>query len=195
VDATAEDVSARAHVEHAAEPGAMEARLDKPAPEPQYDVLDPARLRLFLDPSGRFRATVRDDRSFLDVNVVRCFPQSQPDRYWAITDESDRVIGVIADPTKLDRDSYETATKALARHYLQPIITAVHSIREEYGAVYFDVETDHGRRSFVAKGVRDSVEVGEDGEITVVDVDENCYRIPDWERLDYRSRQHLERLI
>lgn len=173
----------------------METRPLTPPPEPEYDALDPSRLHLSLGSNGRLRATVDHDRSFLAINVVRCFPASHPDRYWALTDQTGRVIGVIADPAKLDEASYDVVNKALARHYFRPTITRIRSVREELGAVYFDVETDHGPRSFVAKGVRDSVEVGDDGQITIVDVDDNRYRVTDWQSLDDRSRERLERLI
>jgi len=164
-------------------------------PEPDYDFLDPARLRLFTDKSGRLRATVEEDRSFLDVNVVRVFPQSIPSGYWALTGPDGRVIGVIAEPEKLEKSSLEAARQALQRHYFLPVITEICSLKEEFGAVYFEVETDRGPRSFVAKGVRDGIVETETGELILVDVDENRYRIPDWHRLSARSRRHLERII
>jgi len=173
----------------------LEARPIQQPPEPDYDFLDAARLRLFWDGTGRLRATVEGDRSFLDVNVVRCFPQSIPDRFWALTDRSGRVIGVVTDPMNLDETSRTAAIAALARHYFLPVITAIRSLKEEFGAVYFEVETDRGPRAFVAKGVREGIQESEDGEVALADINESRYVIPDWRLLDAKSQKLLNRIL
>jgi len=164
-------------------------------PEPEYDFLDPAKLRLVRAPSGRTRATVDGDRSFLDVKIVRCFPQTIPDEFWAVAHQDNRIIGVIEDPRALDDDSRGVAVRGLEQEYFMPVITSIRSLKEEFGAVYFEVETDRGPRTFVSKAVRDSVDETDKGEVILVDVDENRYCIPDWQRLDARSVRYLERII
>ncbi len=164
-------------------------------PEPDYELFDVDRIRLFVDESGKCRLTVEADRSYVDVIVSRCFPHSRPNQYWAITDRKNRVVGIIADPSALDPTSFETAERMLSVQYFLPLITAVYSIQEEFGAFYFDVETNLGRRTFVAKGVRDSVDEHEDGEIIITDVDENRYVIRDWMNFDLKSRKHLARIV
>lgn len=167
----------------------------QPPPEPEHDFLEPSKLRLFRDGSGRTRATIDGDRSHLDVKLVRSFPQTIPDRFWTLAYQDNRVIGVIEDPKALDKESYQTAVACLETQYFAPIITAIHSLKEEFGAVYFEVETDRGPRSFVATGVRDGIEDTETGKVTLVDVDENRYRIPNWHSLDVKSQRFLERII
>ena len=164
-------------------------------PEPDYETLDPASLTIFSDATGKARATIRGDRSFLDIRMVRCFPQSDPDRFWALTDRKMCVIGIVANPSALDENSQATAAELLRREYFVPVITAVYALKEEFGAVYFEVETDRGRRSFVSKGVRESVEEKDDGEIMLADVDDNRYIIPDWTQLDANSRRLIERIV
>jgi len=166
-------------------------------PEPDYEFLAPEKVRLFTDGSGWLRLTIEQDRSYLGVKVVRAFPYSDPKRYFGLLDarDGDKVIGLIATPDQLDADSRQIAQQALSGHYFIPTITRVHSMTEEFGAFYFDVETDRGRRRFVAKGVRDSVEELGDGELLIPDVDGNRYRIPDWEGLDAKSRSLLEWIV
>ena len=164
-------------------------------PEPEHEFFEPSKLRLFGDGSGRTRATINGDRSYLDVKLVRSFPQTIPDRFWALAYQDNRVIGVIEDPEALDKESYQTALACLETHYFAPIITAIRSLKEEFGAMYFEVETDRGPRSFVATGVRDGIEDAETGKLILVDVDENRYRIPDWQSLDAESQRFLERII
>ncbi len=174
--------------------GAEVRKIDPPR-EPECDEIDPARLRIWADRSAKIRATFADDKSHLDVKVVRCFPQSDPDHWWALLHRDNRVIGVIPEPEKLDDESRETAIKCLAGVYFLPRITAVYSLKEEFGAIYFEVNTDRGPRSFVSKGVREALEEMGDGEIIFTDVHENRYAIPDPASLDVKSRRLLERIL
>jgi hypothetical protein len=57
------------------------------------------------------------------------------------------------------------------------------------------VETDRGRRQFIAKGMRDAIRDLGDGELFIPDVDDNRFRIADWRRLDARSRRLLEHMV
>ena len=165
--------------------------------EPDYVFLDPRALHLFRDASGRLRLTVANDRSYLDVKVVRAFPLSDPDHHMAFLDAAgkDRVIGLVADPSELEGASRRLAADAVGHHYFLPVITRVHALTEEFGTVYCDVDTDRGRREFVIKGVRDAIDDLGDGELLIPDTDGNRYRIPDWRRLDARSRGLLERVV
>lgn len=163
--------------------------------EPEHKFLDPGRVRLFTDDSGRFRLTVEDDRCYLDVKVVRAFPLSLPDRYLGFLNPKDRVIGLVKDPEEMDPDSRRLALERLQRRYFTPNIERIEDMKEEFGAVYFRVETDHGKRRFVVKGIRDSlVDLGE-GELLIMDVDGNRYRVGDWRELDRRSQRFLERVV
>ncbi|HDS74109.1 MAG TPA: DUF1854 domain-containing protein [Firmicutes bacterium] len=182
-------------VDSASTTGEFEIKPIELPPEPDYEIFDTKRIRLFTDESGKCRLTVEADRSYPDVNVLRCFPHSMPNDYWAITDRTNRVVGIIRDPSALDSMSYETAQRMLSIQYFLPVVTAVYSIQEEFGAFYFDIETNLGRRTFVAKGVRDSVDEHEDGEIIITDVDENRYVIRDWASFDAKSRKHLSRIV
>ncbi|MBN1341689.1 MAG: DUF1854 domain-containing protein [Phycisphaerae bacterium] len=166
-------------------------------PEPDFDFLPEDRVRFFTDQTRWLRMTIGNDRTYLGVKVVRAFPYSDPDRYLGVLDarDNDKVIGLIAQPERLDPDSRRLADGALTEHYFIPVITRVNDMREEYGAFYFDVQTDRGRREFVAKGVRDATEELEDGSLLIPDVDGNRYRILDLERLDPKSRGLLEWLF
>jgi len=165
--------------------------------EPAYDFLDPKRTSLWRDDRGCLHLTIQGDRSYLDVKVVRAFPHSVPHGYIGLLDagRSDRTIGIVVDPTGMDTASQRTVEEALERHYFIPTITRVMSLKEEFGAVYIDVETDQGRRHFVARGIRDAAEELGDGGLLIPDVDGNRYRIADWRGLDARSRSLLESVV
>lgn len=165
--------------------------------EPDYDFLDPKRTKIFRTDSGHLRLMAHDERSYLDVKVVRAFPFSAPSRYITFLDAKDRdsIIGMISDPEDLDEESRRLTYEALGDHYFLPIVTKVYSLREEFGTMYFDIDTDRGRRRFVARGIRDGMEEFESGEVIIPDVDGNRYRVVDWRKLDARSRRILERVL
>lgn len=165
-------------------------------PEPVHDFLDPARVRLWREENGRLRLAIEDDRCYLDVKVVRAFPRSEPDRYVGLlTAATGRVIALVADPDGLDAESRRLVTEALDRHYFLPNIVRVTSLKEEFGAVYIEAVTDRGKRRFVVRGIRDSIEQSGDGELLIPDADGTRYRIPDWRDLDPKSRRLLERVV
>ena len=68
-------------------------------------------------------------------------------------------------------------------------------MREEFGAIYCEVETDRGRRQFIARGARDAIEELAGGEFLIPDVDGNRYRVPAPQHLDTRSKRLLERVL
>ena len=163
--------------------------------EPDYEFLDPETLRFFRDDSGRLRLTIQDDRSYLDVKVVRAFPLFDPDHYTGLLNGKDHVIGIVVDPAELDEGSKTLADESLRRHYFTPIIRRIRRMKQEFGAVYCDVDTDHGQRHFVCKGLRDALEDLGNGELILSDVDGNRYRVIDWRALDARSRRFLEQVV
>lgn len=167
----------------------------EPEKEPDFEFLDPRTMRLFRSDLGWLRLEVKDDRCYLDVKVARTFPLSDPEHYYGFLNAKDKVIGLVMDPSKLDQDSKKIAEEELIRRYFTPIIHRFFRMKEEYGAVYCDVETNLGPRQFVVKGIRDSILDLGDGRVLLMDVDGNRYMVKDWPRLDDKSRRLLERVL
>ena len=157
------------------------------------EFLEPSSVKLTTDGSGRMRLTLGSDLSYLEVTAVRAFPFSDHERYIGLldTDAANKMIGVIDDPGDLDAASGQILADALSSHYFIPTIIRICTMKEQYGAAYFDVETDHGRRHFVSKGLRDGTRDLGNGELLIPDVDGNRYRIADWRLLDPQSRKYL----
>ncbi len=170
-------------------------KIDPALREPHYEWLDGARLRLFRDDSGRLRLLIEGDRCYLDVKVACAFPHSLPGRHVGFLDGREKVIGLVEDAGGLGEESRRWLERELERRYFLPLILRIHSLKEEFGAVYWEVETDRGPRHFVVQGMRDLVETLGDGTLIISDVDGNRYRIAEWERLDQRSRRMLEPLV
>ncbi|MBU7004569.1 MAG: DUF1854 domain-containing protein [Theionarchaea archaeon] len=167
----------------------------EPEREPDYEFLDPDKIRLFRSDLGWLRLVVEDDRCYLDVKVVRTFPLSNPDRFYGLLNSKDKVIGMVMDPSKLDKDSRNICEEELKRRYFTPIIRKLVRMKEEYGAVYCEVETNMGNREFVVKGIRDAILDLGDGRVLIMDVDGNRYMVEDWPGLDLKSRRLLESVL
>jgi hypothetical protein len=162
--------------------------------DPDSPPLDPSNVRLFYDHKGFLRATV-DNQTYLDVSIVRAFPLSYSDKYLGVLSGRLDEIGIIADPEELDEESCGVVKQELTRRYFSTHVLAVHSISEEFGATYWSIDTNRGRRNFVAKGLRDNVTYLDDGRILIHDVDSNRYEIRDLAGLDEESRSMILRVI
>jgi hypothetical protein len=164
--------------------------------EPQYDApLDPTRTRLFRDQTGALRMTIEGDRSYLDVKLAYAFPLSDREHLIGVLDAQDHSIGLFNDLDGLDNASQELARQSLEQRYFIPDVQCIRNLREEFGVVYFDVDTNRGYRQFVVRGLRDSIDVLENGRILIADTDGNRYNVPNWQSLDARSRRLLESFI
>ena|SRR5579862_7498362 len=145
-------------------------------------LLDPAEVRL-LRVAGILRLTL-PDRSCIRVQVMRAFPISDPDRYYALLDGDGHDVGVVVEPSRLDDQSRELAEQAVESRYFVPIVERVYEAREDFGSVIWDVQTDRGRRRFVVRAMRDNmVEVGP-GRVQITDVDGNRFTIPDVQKME-----------
>lgn len=162
--------------------------------DPDSPPLDPAKVRLFYDPKGFLRATI-DDRTYLDVSIVRAFPLSHTDRYIGVLCGRLDELGIVEDPSELDEESRNAVEQELTRRYFVTYITQVEAVSEEFGATYWSIQTSRGRRSFVAKGLRDNVSYLGEGRILISDVDGNRYEIEDIAALDDESVSMIMRVI
>ena len=167
----------------------------EPEREPDYEFLDPKKIRLFRSDLGWLRLEVEGDRCYLDVKVVRAFPLSDPGHYYGLLNAKDKVIGLLSDPSELDPETREIAEGELKRRYFTPIIQRITRMKEEHGVVYGDIETNLGLRQFVVKGIRDSILDLGDGRVLIMDVEGNRYMVKDWPSLDDKSRRLLERVL
>jgi len=97
------------------------------------------------------------------VRIARAFPFTDPSHYVGFRDTHDKDIGLVVDETKLDDASRKLIAEELERRYFTPKVTKVISVKEEHGAVMWQLETDRGPRRFVVRNIRDnSVPMGPD---------------------------------
>jgi len=149
-------------------------------------ILDPGAVRL-MRVAGITRLTLEGDRSFLRVEVARAFPISDPDHYIGFQDGAGKDIGILVDPAGLESESRLILEEELELRYFVPEVTDVLSVKEEFGAVYWQVRTDRGEKELVVRNLKDSIHELSGNRAMIIDVDGNRFLIPDTRRLDSKS--------
>lgn len=161
----------------------------------ELNYLDPSRLS-FARRGDVMILTVADDRSYLKVHAVRAFPLTELHDYIGLLDAiSGHEIGMIRSLRDLDGPTRQLLEQELDKRYFIPKIMRINQAKREFGTVYWDVETDRGRRQFVMRGIRDSIHEIESGRYLVVDVDGNRFEVPQLSKMDSRSQKEWDRLI
>ncbi len=158
------------------------------------NILDPKKIRICRDESGRLRMIFDDSEKIRIKRVVRAFPLTMPWRYIILIDECGREIGLLRDIRGLDESSMKVLKDELEKVYFIPRIVKIHQIKEEFGVLIWDTETDKGRRRFEVTSRRDVKKIGK-RRIIVRDADGNLYDIPDYANLDQKSIILLESVI
>ena len=126
------------------------------------------------------------------LEVHRLFPKSGGNRYLVLLDEEGEQKAVIRNADDLMEESRKVVLKALDEYYLIPRITKFVTMTEKFKIWMWTAETDHGRITFEIKNHIASVKPLYDGRVLIKDANDNRYEIPDYRKLDKRSRIMLE---
>lgn len=159
------------------------------------ETMDIGDLKLFFEPKDRLRLTVGDDRSYPTVVPAWAAPLSFPRRYLALLDGKGQEIVTIDDPSRLSKDSLEAVEEELRRRYLTATILSIVSAKVEFGATYWTVETDRGRRDFVTQSLQENAQWLSEHHLLLIDVDGNRFEIPNVQAMDARSRAFVHMIL
>lgn len=135
---------------------------------------------------------------FERVIVIRSFPITDPDAFISIRtpDKKDGEkgfeIGLIEDLNVFPKETVALLSEELGRRYFTSVITKILSVKEKLGHIYWDVETDSGRFSFVVRGAGANIRTLEDGRVLMFDIEGSCFKISDPEKLDKASFKKIE---
>jgi hypothetical protein len=178
--------------------------MNKPAAESPsgsmpISLVEAAQL-VFLDPknlqfSGQgleLRLTLKGDRSYLKVSLLRVFPLSEPNQYFSVRDDG-KEIGLLTDPAALDEASRRLIHAELERRYLVPVVQRIVTVKERFGTVDWTVETDRGVCRFTTQNLRENIQRPAPGRIILSDVEGNRYDIRQVDDLSRDSQELLYR--
>ena len=160
----------------------------RPEEENAFDlrVLDPKRMKVFRH-TGVTRLTLEGDRSWAKVSVARAFPLSDPDHYLGFLDGAGKDVGMLHDPDLLDSESRKIVADELEKRYFVPLVERIVTVKEEFGTVYWTVETDRGRKEIVVRNLRDNLQELSNSRVIITDIDGNRFEFPDYNKLDGKS--------
>jgi hypothetical protein len=121
------------------------------------------------------------------------FPIRFNDRYISLRytdlEDKDKEIGIIEDLGTYPPEVRKLVQNTLVKHYYEQVLTRIYGIENEYGLLFFDVESrQRGRIQFVMPWRGDRAEdFGENGK-TLLDSFDNRYIIPDLAELPDADR-------
>jgi hypothetical protein len=110
--------------------------------------------------------------------------------------ERGKEIGIITDLELLHASSKDAVANELKLHYFVPIIQKILKVHEEYGFMFWKVETDRGEKEFIMRDniVSSTRPIGPKRWL-LIDINQARYEVNDDGRLDEHSRKLLVRYL
>jgi hypothetical protein len=172
---------------------------DQSVPATAVQWLTPEGTHIFEGTYSLLHCSVQGDSLYRAVFAVTMFPITHPDRFISLrhtdTDEKVREIGVIEDLNEFPPEAQQLIRASLVRQSYERVIRQVHEVKEEFGYLFFWVETQDGWERFVTPWRSDRAEdYGEHGKL-ILDAYDNRYVIPDLSALSPADRQRLTTYI
>jgi ATP-binding cassette, subfamily B, bacterial len=155
-------------------------------------LLTPGNTNIFEGTFSLMHCAVKEDTLYRGVFAVMMFPITHPDQYISLryTDKKDKEqeIGIIVDLEPFPELARQLVRANLVKHYYERIITRVYGVTNKFGLLFFEVETQRGRREFIMPWRGDRAEdYGANGKV-LLDAFDNRYLIPDVSKLPPTDR-------
>ena len=147
---------------------------------------------VFTFNSNGFLVMTREGELKGRVKLIRTYPYSLTDEYICVHDLDDNEIGIIRDLKELDQNSKESAEKELQNRYYCPTVTAVKSVKERMGHFYFQTVVDGKEKNFTVRDITRNMRFASDDTLLIFDMDGNRYIIPEFEKIESKSKRLLE---
>lgn len=141
-----------------------------------------------------------EGQTYESVTLQRAFPVSKPWEYISVKAfaehrDMSKEIGIIRDVRELLPEDRKQVEEELEQRYFVPIIKAVTSLKDEYGQVYMQIETNAGNKRIVApNSTANFIMLGED-RLLIIDIDGNRYELPSLAAADKKTVRLLEVVI
>ncbi|MCQ2485922.1 MAG: DUF1854 domain-containing protein [Clostridia bacterium] len=132
------------------------------------------------------------DEKLIGLEPHRLFPRSGGNKYVALLNSEGEQLAIIRDTANLMPESRKVIESALEEYYMIPRITRFIEMTEKFKIWMWTAETDHGVIKFEIRNHMTAVKPLYDGRVLIIDANDNRYEIPDYRKLDKRSRKMLE---
>ena len=135
---------------------------------------------------------------FERIVIFRCFPITNPDEFLSVREPDSKKmgrgkeIGMIRYMKDFPNEQQRLFIEELDRRYFSPEITKINSVKDKFGYMYWEAETDAGNMTFILNNPFSNIRSLEDGRIFINDMDGNSFQIKDPYKLDANSFKKIE---
>lgn len=161
---------------------------------PEVRSLDPRKVEVERDAFDHLRLTIGGDEVHENVRVARAFPLSQPDQFISFLTKENKEIGMLPDLKRMGDTSRRIIEEELGLVYFTPVIQKINAVEGKHGATTWQLVTDRGEKTVFVKD-RGEIRRLPGRRILFTDVHGMKYDLPDYAKLDERSRTLLENEI
>ncbi len=155
------------------------------------DFLNPRDCIFSFNDNGFLLMTLKGENAGR-IKLIRTYPYSLTDEYICVHDMDDKEIGIIRNLNELDNASCESAKKELESRYYCPTVTAVKSVKERMGHFYFETVVDGREKNFTVRDITRNMRFSSGDTLLIFDMDGNRYIIPEFEKIEPKSKRLLE---
>lgn len=156
--------------------------------------LDAKKLKFEKTPGGVLSLKI-GRKLYPRVHAYRAFPLSNAELYICIRDAEDVEIGILETLEDLPENMAILVSEELQSRYFTPVVKEVISLKEEFGYVYWEVDTEAGRSRFTARIGHNAAIQLEDRRLIIVDVDGNRFELEDYTALEPKHQRIVELLL
>ncbi len=153
---------------------------------------DPEDITIYPDGKGYIKLRRSDGSEIRGIRLTRLFPLTGGNRYIRAATADGTEAGIIKSLNELTPESRECAINALNHFYIIPKISEILDLYDAHGSLFWDVQTDKGKRNFVVRNRYRDISTLSSGKMIIRDTDDNQYEISDYNTLPARSRKLLE---
>lgn len=127
-----------------------------------------------------------------ELEIHRLFPKSGGNKYLVLLDKEGEQKAIIRNADNLLPESKKVVLNALDEYYMIPRITRFIKMTDKFRVWMWTAETDRGIITFEVRNHVSTVKPLYDGRVLIKDANDNRYEIPDWRKLDSKSKRLIE---
>jgi hypothetical protein len=177
-------------------------------PEEKDNLFENERVSIALTPEnaefkrsegGLISLDLKETGEFFErIVIFRCFPITNPNEFLSVREPDSKKmgrgkeIGMIRYMKDFPQEQQVLFIEELDRRYFSPEIIKIKSVKDKFGYMYWEAETDAGSMNFILNNPFSNIRSLEDGRIFIHDMDGNSFQIKDPNKLDSFSFKKIE---
>ena len=154
----------------------------------------PLTAQFELSPGGLLKLKV-GETEYPRVTLHRVFPFTLEDRYISVLDIDSKEVGLIDRLSEFPPETIALLKSQMALRYYAPVIRGINSVKEDFGYLLWDVETDVGTIRFTSLTSYSVIMEVAPRRYLITDLDGNRFEIPDIARLTAKDVYKIEMFL